>query len=126
MAKFYDRSNNQEEQITYLWDNETGLQILPDFYGNLLNDSSIVLGYQRKYTCCNDYVEIPGIWKENHFITLAELLGVSDIRNMAPSFADDYEIEGIDQVISMNNKGQIICQGYLWGESHPCILEPCN
>lgn len=117
---------NVHNQVTYLWDIENDLQILPDFHGNTLNDSSIVLGTIRQYTCCREWEEIPAIWKEGCCITLAELLGVSNIRNIAAPYSESYEIERIDQVISINNKGQIVCIGCLWGESHPCILAPTN
>jgi hypothetical protein len=80
----WNRLNNQNIQTTYLWDIENGIRIIDDFYGYNLNDSSTVLGFQKKYTYCRDYVEIPAIWKDGYCITLSELLGVSDIHEIAP------------------------------------------
>lgn len=94
---------------TYLWDKQNGLQVLSNFKGFFLTDSNVVFG--------------SSIWRDGRNITLSELLG-ADINNLAPPFSDDYRVERIGHVFGMNNKGQILCSGYLWGEWHPCILEP--
>jgi hypothetical protein len=120
---------------TYLWTFEHGLQILPDFYGIDLNNAPIVLGYITDYSDNKEYhvyqvyqgslvKGIPAIWKNGQYVTVAELLGVSDIHNIISPYSDDYEVEQILNIVQINNKGQIACQGYLWGENHPCILEP--
>lgn len=110
--------------ITYLWNRDNGLQPLLDFDGKDINDSSVILGYLKEHSCCNEYLETPAIWRNGQCITLANLLGVSDLANISPPYSDTYEVERIFDVIQINNKGQIACYGYLWGESHPCILEP--
>lgn len=120
-----DRQLDRTIETSYLWDIENGLQSLVNFYGKDLNDSSTVLGFERKYSN-REYREFPGIWKEGQFISLADLLGFSSLYNMAPPYSDTYEIERIDNVVSINNKGEIACEGWVWGEKHPCILKPIN
>jgi len=104
---------------SYLWDRENGLQVLQNFAGFALNDSNEVLGWSSSGGT--------SIWRNDRFITFSELLGVN-IHNMAPSYSESYSIERIDcgwnNMVSLNNKGQVPCIGYIWGERYPCILEP--
>lgn len=122
--RIYDTCKAQYIGNTYLWDIEKGLQPLLDLYGTTLNDSSTVLGYKKEYVNCVDSRHIPAIWKDGCCVTIADLLGVENINNISPPYSDTYTVEGIDEVIEINNKGQIVCKGKLWGESFPCILEP--
>jgi len=114
-------------EVTYLWDLNNGLKSLINFRGIDLNDSSIVLGDKREYNRC-DWYRVPAIWKNDQCLTIAELLGVSNIENMAPPYSDEYLIEKLDieSFAGINNQGQIVCIGTLWGEQHPCILKPTN
>lgn len=100
----------------YIWDIDNGLRPILDFQGRALNDSLTVFGYSSNGA--------PGLWKNNCIYPLADLLGISDISNMAPYLSDSYDLERIDSFNSLNNKGQIPCVGYIWGDPYPCLLEP--
>lgn len=124
--------NEQSIDTTYIWSINHGLQILENFYGKDINDASTVLGYitgdngiyyVNEYGNYKGYRE-PVIWKKGQYISVASLLGVSDVNDIAPPFSDNFEVEKIYEVIQINNKGQIACMGHVWGELHPCILEP--
>lgn len=104
---------------SYLWSLEKGLQPLVGFNGDKLNDSSVVLGYKNDISG-----GVPAIWREGNVTTIADLLGVENIYNMAPPYSDNYAIERLDSIVDLNNNGQIVCNGWLWGERHPCLLEP--
>lgn len=108
---------------TYLWNSKKGIQLLPGFNGIALNDASTVLGFKR-ISSKIDSNEVPAIWRKDKIITLAKLLGISDVTNMAPSFSDTYQVERLETILDINNNGQILCTGLLWGEKHPCILQP--
>ncbi|MDB2614335.1 hypothetical protein N9Y92_04185, partial [Chlamydiales bacterium] len=112
--------------LSYLWSFEDGLQPLDDFIGNSINDSSVVLGYRKEYTYASNFREIPGIYKNGEFLSLASMLGVTDLNSLAPPFSDEYEIERIHTIVNINNRGQIACMGIIWGETVPCILNPTN
>lgn len=123
----WDSNYEKDTEVTLLWEVNTGLKSLVNFHGIDINDSSTVLGFLKEHKCCCcDSHDIPAIWKDDHFITIAELLGVKDIEHMAPPFSDEYLIEKLDSFVRINNHGQIACMSTLWGEQHPCILNPTN
>jgi hypothetical protein len=113
---------------TYLWDKQNGLSLIPDFYGMDINDSSYVIGTAK--ISSDRYSEgwelKLALWKNGKTHLLEELLGIENIENMSSPYSDSYSIESIIGYpsLSINNKGQIICCGRIWGESHPCIIEP--
>lgn len=118
--------SDQFDHISYLWDIENNLRPIADFSGITLNDSLTILGDKRikstKYS--EGYVGVPAIWKNNQIYTIAELLGVLDINAMAPYLSDSYGLEKIKGFYRINNKGQIPCMGWIWGDQYPCLLEP--
>lgn len=132
----YDLEEQKHIETSYLWDLESGLQILPNFYGIDLNDSKAVLGFVIDYSpLCVDYSGIipgcalrrrPTLWKEGKYTKLATLLGVDNLESLAIPFSDAHDVEKISNVVGINNRGQIACMGYVWGEWHPCILEPVD
>lgn len=63
------------------------------------------------------------IWREGKIISLSELLGVDDIDHLSIPYSDTYSIEGIEVISKINNQGQIPCNGIIWGDYYPCILE---
>ena len=109
---------------TYIWSIEKGLTIIPDFYGMFINDLSMVVGRAYNRASNGDYDSKLAMWRHDSIVTFEELLNVENIENLAPSYSDNYAVERIQSVHSLNNKGQILCQGHLWGENHPCLLEP--
>lgn len=110
---------------TYLWDIQEGIRFIDNFSGLTLNDSTILVG-SASVPYKDSTVYSPAIWKAGNIISLAELLNVGNIFEMAPRYSDDYAIESLDQVIDINNKGQIPCMGSIWGDRYPCLIEPLN
>ena len=119
-----DREEDRTVETTSLWDIEKGLQPLLDFNGIDFNDESTVLGFIKRHLCCREYREIPAIWKDGRCFTIAELLGIESIDSISTPYSDNYSIERIISAVAINNKGQIVCEGWMWGEKQPCILEP--
>lgn len=118
------------DKDTYLWNPKKGIQLLAEFNGIALNDSSIVLGFKRiSPKKAKDFEpiennEVPAIWRKDKIITLAKLLDVDDMTAMARPYNDKYAVERLETILDINNKGQIIGTGMVWGECHPCLLEP--
>lgn len=108
---------------SYLWDRDNGLKPILDFWGDSLNDSTVMLGKQLK-SKFDEPVYLPAIWKDGNIITLDGLLGVDDVNNMSPTYSETYEIECLTDFIDINNKDQIGCSASIWKENYPCILEP--
>lgn len=98
----------------YFWRLEQGLETINNFSGSAINDSNTVLGWSSG----------PAIWKDGVIISIGDLLGVADIEHLAPLYSDDYAIEKLTNFMDINNKGQILCLGYIWGDTYPCLLEP--
>lgn len=107
---------------TYLWNLENGVKVIDDFYGAHLNNFDVILGQTITYG--RIAIEKPLLWKNGEINSFEKLIGVDDIFRMAPKFSDTYDIEGLSEFRDMNNKGQITCQGYIWGDLYPCLLEP--
>lgn len=105
------------EKNSYIWNLEQGLKEVSGFMACDLNDENIILGQSK-------YMNRPAIWKDGYHISIAQLLGNKDLSNLAPPYSDTYEVERIEKIIGLNNKGQILGIGYVWGEYHPCIIEP--
>lgn len=104
---------------TYLWNLKNGVKIIENFEGKVLNDSNLILGTKPQHS---SYL----LWKDEKISTFEKLLGVENINHLAPRFSDTYEIEGLSEFLDMNNKGQIICRGLIWGDLYPCLLEPID
>ena len=110
---------------TYLWNIENGLQEIPDFYGYDFNDSNVILGKLYDYDYHNDEERVyPVIWKKGSFTKISELLNKKDLSDLAPAYSDSFDVEEIKEISGINNKGQIVAMGLVWGEWHPCIIEP--
>lgn len=109
---------------TYLWDRETGVKLIPNFKGYAMNDNEIIIGTIGNPPCEGNEDSIPAIWKDEKIIRVAQLLGVDDVKNLAPAFSDNYAIEAIKEVHGLNNKAQMTCKGLIWGKWYPFILEP--
>lgn len=124
--KTLDNITEYVTETTYLWSINDGFKILPDFYGNYINDNSTVLGFKKEKLdcCCKETIEIPTLWNNENFITIAELLKVENIKNISPRYSDNFSVESLSNFVGINNKGQIACMGIIWDEQHPCILEP--
>ncbi len=104
---------------TYLWDKQNDLRRVKYFSGVDINDSNVLLG-----TSISDNFGIPykkAIWKDGNIFTLEKLLGVKDIGHIDYSYSDSIVIEDI---YTMNNKGQIQCDGSIKGVSHLFFLNP--
>lgn len=112
----------QINSSTYLWNCENGLQVIPNFLGKKLNDSCIILG--NIYPSYD--FDVPAIWKDGTFITLAELLEIENINMMAPVYSDNYRIEKLIDFIDINNKNQIGCSAVIWNEIYPCLIDTWN
>ena len=110
-----------DEFKTYLWNIENGLQVISDFHGYDFNDSNVILG--ELYDDDEDRV-YPAIWKKGSFTKISELLNKKDLSDLAPAYSDSFEVEEIKNISGINNKGQIVAMGSVWGEWHPCIIEP--
>jgi len=123
-----DYFNDRVTEMTHLWDVDNGLLTISDFYGTDINDSSTVLGFKKEHICCRDFNSVPAIWKNGQCITIAELLNVPHLGDIAPPYSDQYLVERLhpESFVGINNKGQIACLGTVWGEQHPCILEPVS
>lgn len=104
--------------VSFLWSLNSILQSRANFSGTSLNDELTVLGYISR----DPYVW--AIWKNGKCNTIADLLDVESIFDLAPPYGDSCSIEGIENLIEINNKEQIIGTCRIWGENHPCILQP--
>jgi len=119
-------------KTTYLWDKQSGFRIIDNFIGRNLNDSNTVFGETMQFEArYNQEFPKPSVWNDGITKSLATLLGVKDISNIAPRCSDDYLIESLDfsdgcNRFDINNKGQIPCMGQIWGDQYPCLLEPIN
>ncbi len=125
--------NNQSNVLiktdheTYLWNLQDGLKLIPNFIGDAINDNNTIVGFIGDNGNLSDESDIPvtpAIWDNGKIIKIADLLGVEDCNNMAPSFSDAYAVEAISRITSINNKGQMVCKGLIWGNWYPCVLEP--
>jgi len=109
---------------TYLSNVEVGFIKIPNFFGRVLNDANIILGYEHidhpNLVDCTAQV----VWRNGVVSSISELLGVTDINQLAPSYSDNYDIEALSDFVDINNKGQIPCTGFIWGDAYPCLLEP--
>lgn len=114
----------QSNFTTYYWNIENGMKIISGFDAVDFNDSLVMIGYMKKFDVSGNWDSCPAIWKNGVITSLAELLGVEDIYNIAPPFSDNYEIEKITSINAINTKGQILCSGQLWGDDQPCIAGP--
>ena len=114
----------QSNYTTYYWNIENGMKIISDFDAVDFNDSLVMIGYMKKFDLSGNWDGCPAIWKDGVIVSLAELLDVEDIYNISPPFSDNYEVEKITSIKAINNKGQILCSGQLWGDDQPCIAGP--
>lgn len=111
----------QVDLSTYLWNRDNGLTLIPDFIGISLNDSTVILGIQTKL----DFdIYKTSIWRDGNIINLAELLGVDNLDKISPLYSETYEVEKLTDFIDINNKDQVGCNGLIWNEKYPCVLEP--
>lgn len=107
---------------SYLWDLKNGLKIIDNTCGIALNDSNTILCQE---VVIKDHIYFSySIWNDGVVKSLDELLGVLDVNQMAPPYSDTYDIERIESLVNINNKGQIPCMGWIWGDQYPCMLEP--
>lgn len=108
------------EYANYIWNIENGLQELHGFNCLDINDSNVIVG---KWYNEDEEKESLAIWREGAITKISELLN-KDISNLASAYSDSFEVEQIINVVGINNKGQILGIGEVWGEWHPCIIEP--
>lgn len=111
---------------TYLWDTENNARLI-GFLGDAINDNGVILGRSKHKILlenCEEWENPLAIWRDGNVITLTELLGIRDLRNISTPFSDTYSIESLSGVFGINNKNEIVGEGIVWGESHPLVISP--
>jgi hypothetical protein len=114
-------SFQQENHHTFLWHSKEKVKHLQGFRAVSINDSNTILGYS--YTASNDRWKV---WHKDTYTPVSKLLGQATLANLASPYSDSYDVEVLDHLVQINNKGQILALGRIWGEWHPCIIEPVS
>lgn len=104
---------------TCIWNIMEELIYIPGFKGRKINDQSVVLG-----SAISEEETLPAIWKNGSVNTIAQLLDVENVLDIGPPYSDDYLIEGLYGFEDLNNQGQLLCTGTIWGDPYPCLLSP--
>lgn len=105
---------------TYLCDIQNNIKTFQNFMGLKLNDKNTILGER---IVSNNYETEIQLYRNEVFNSLSELLGVVDVKNIAPPYSDTYELESISFVYEINNNEQILGSGVIWGDYCPCLLK---
>lgn len=115
-----------KSRSTCLWSIEKGMEEISEFLGVSFNDTCVILGNMTQFSTrySEGYELIPALWKNGAKVPLTHLLGIKDLDNINPPYADSFAIERIWGFSKINNKGQILCEGKTWEEHHPCVLSP--
>ena len=86
--------------------------VLEDFNPTTLNCRGVVIGSFMD----EDRQDQPAIWKNGEFSMLSDVVGLTD--------AHGHEWDSLDDLVAINDAGQILGRGTYQGKSHAFLLNP--
>ncbi|MFV0339395.1 MAG: hypothetical protein ACK5MA_02015, partial [Parachlamydiaceae bacterium] len=108
---------------TFIWNLKSNLQKVDRFRGIDFNDHRIIIGFAQVEQKGGQLKIVPGVFVNDKTYTIAELLGVDDVKWLTTPYSDHYEAEKLIRLVAINNMDQIAAECTVWDDIYPCILQ---